>query len=104
MNNDPETSLHPQATRRLAEFSSGLQFADLPTDVVEHLKLLILDGLGCCLTGQPRKPLTAEQVRDKFRALTRERVSSDDAESIIRTVAMIDKMTSLDELFDLLRT
>jgi 2-methylcitrate dehydratase PrpD len=51
MNDDPETSLHPQATRRLADFSSSLRFADLPADVVEHLKLLVLDGLGCCLYG-----------------------------------------------------
>ena len=51
MNDDLEAPLHPDATHRLAEFGSALQFSDLPTDVVEHLKLLILDGLGCCLFG-----------------------------------------------------
>ena len=54
--------------------------------------------------GSPEKPLTAEEVRDKFRALTRERISASDTESIIRSVAMLDKMGSLDELLGLLRT
>lgn len=46
-----EDALHPRATRELAEFGSALRFSDLPDDVVGHLKLLILDGLGCCLFG-----------------------------------------------------
>ena len=51
MNDTAETPLHPQATRQLADFGSSLRFSDLPHDVVEHLKLLVLDGLGCCLYG-----------------------------------------------------
>ena len=51
MNDDANPPLHPQATRRLADFGSALRFSDLPADVVEHLKLLVLDGLGCCLYG-----------------------------------------------------
>lgn len=39
------------ATRRLAEFSAGLQFSDLPADVVECIKVSTLDSIGCCLFG-----------------------------------------------------
>jgi 2-methylcitrate dehydratase PrpD len=38
-------------TRRLAEFASGLRYEDIPADVRERLKLLILDALGCALYG-----------------------------------------------------
>ncbi|MGE5526807.1 MAG: MmgE/PrpD family protein [Rhodospirillaceae bacterium] len=39
------------ATRRLAEFASALQFERLPSDVVAKAKTSILDTLGCCLFG-----------------------------------------------------
>ena len=48
---DVRDALPPYSTRELAEFGSTLQFSGLPAGVVEHLKLLILDGLGCCLFG-----------------------------------------------------
>ena len=41
----------PGATAVLADFAAGLRFEDLPKDVVEHLKLAVLDGLACCLHG-----------------------------------------------------
>ena len=41
----------PGATAVLADFAAGLTFEDLPKDVVDHLKLAVLDGLACCLHG-----------------------------------------------------
>jgi 2-methylcitrate dehydratase PrpD len=41
---------------QLAEFSANTQYADLPADVVEDVKLIILDSIGCALasTEQPK--------------------------------------------------
>jgi len=39
------------ATRDLARFASAIQFKDLPQDVVERLKLSVLDSIGCCVFG-----------------------------------------------------
>lgn len=39
------------ATRDLARFSAELDFEKIPHDVVEHLKLSILDSIGVCLHG-----------------------------------------------------
>src|SRR4051812_7556797 len=39
------------ATRDLARFASALHFEDLPKEVVERIKLSVLDSLGCCLFG-----------------------------------------------------
>ena len=39
------------ATRRMAEFVSGLRYEDAPPEVIERLKLLMLDALGCGLYG-----------------------------------------------------
>jgi 2-methylcitrate dehydratase PrpD len=51
--NDPsnQSSDAAQPTRQLAEFAAALQFDDVPTAVIEKLKLHILDGLGVCLHG-----------------------------------------------------
>lgn len=38
-------------TRAVAEFVSGLRYEDIPGEVRERLKLLILDSLGCALYG-----------------------------------------------------
>ena len=38
-------------TRGLAEFASRLRYEDIPAEVRERLKLLILDALGCALYG-----------------------------------------------------
>jgi len=40
-----------QPTRHLAQFSASLRFEQLPGEVVEKLKLSILDTLGCCIFG-----------------------------------------------------
>jgi 2-methylcitrate dehydratase PrpD len=39
------------ATRDLARFSAQLQFDQIPADVVEHMKLSLLDSIGVCLHG-----------------------------------------------------
>ncbi|MGH8620135.1 MAG: MmgE/PrpD family protein [Burkholderiales bacterium] len=39
------------ATRDLARFAAGLRFEDLPPEVIERIKLSVLDSLGCCLFG-----------------------------------------------------
>ncbi len=39
------------ATRDLARFGSALRYEDLPKDVIERIKLCVLDSLGCCLFG-----------------------------------------------------
>ena len=39
------------ATRDLARFGAGLAYEDLPRDVVEHIKLCVLDSIGCTLFG-----------------------------------------------------
>jgi len=39
------------ATRDLARFAVGLRYADLPAEVIERIKLSVLDSLGCCLFG-----------------------------------------------------
>ena len=38
-------------TRRIAEFVSRLNYAQIPAEVYERLKLLILDSLGCAIYG-----------------------------------------------------
>ena len=52
------------ATAILAEFAAGLEFDDLPKEVVDHLKMAALDGLGCCLNGAtlPWTQMLAELV------------------------------------------
>lgn len=39
------------ATADLARFASELRFEDLPDEVVERIKLCVLDHIGCCLYG-----------------------------------------------------
>jgi len=39
------------ATRDLAAFAAQLKFDDLPREVVERIKLSVLDSIGCCLFG-----------------------------------------------------
>ena len=38
-------------TRRIAEFVAGLTYEQIPTEVRERIKLLILDALGCAIYG-----------------------------------------------------
>lgn len=48
----PSIPLAPDATDQLAAFLCNLEFDHIPTDVVEHVKLCILDTLGCVVFGQ----------------------------------------------------
>lgn len=43
--------LLPDATRALARFAAGLEFDAIPAEVVERMKLSILDSIGVCLHG-----------------------------------------------------
>lgn len=49
--NASQAPLLEDATRELARFAAALRFEDLPPEVVERLKLSVLDSLGCCLHG-----------------------------------------------------
>jgi 2-methylcitrate dehydratase PrpD len=49
MHNTPSTV--ESATRKLAAFAAGLRTEDIPTDVVEQIKMHMLDGIGVCLHG-----------------------------------------------------
>src|SRR5690606_11814927 len=50
--NAPE-SLVPPVTAQLAAFAAGLRFEDLPSEVVERTKLLVLDLAGIIVRSQP---------------------------------------------------
>ena len=39
------------ATRDLAVFASALRYEDLPQEVIERIKLSVLDSIGCCVFG-----------------------------------------------------
>lgn len=43
--------VHNPHTRGIAEFVSGLRYEDIPAPVIERVKLLMLDSLGCALYG-----------------------------------------------------
>ena len=61
------SQLAPNATRKLAEFTAGLKFKDLPPAVVAHAKVLALDSIGCCLYGAtlPWTRKLMDMVRDE---------------------------------------
>lgn len=44
-------SVSNEYTAGIARFVSGLRFEDIPTEVIERIKLLILDSLGCAIFG-----------------------------------------------------
>lgn len=56
----------PGPTERIATFAAELSFADLPTDVVAHAKLCLLDTVACGLFGStlPWTRLLAETVAE----------------------------------------
>jgi 2-methylcitrate dehydratase PrpD len=64
LNDQPPTCLQENATRDLAQFAAALRFGDIPAEVVEKLKLLALDGIGCCVYGVtlPWTRMVAEMV------------------------------------------
>jgi 2-methylcitrate dehydratase PrpD len=45
------------ATLRLAKFTAGLRYEDLPEAVVNKVKLSILDTIGCCIFGASLQPM-----------------------------------------------
>src|SRR3977135_4729579 len=45
------TETHNLHTRRIAEFVSKLTYEQIPENVRERIKLLILDSLGCAIYG-----------------------------------------------------
>jgi len=61
-----QPSLLQHASRDLAAFSSQIEYEDLPVEVVERMKLSVLDSLGCVLFGTSL-PWT-ERVLDMVRA------------------------------------
>ncbi len=54
-------------TESLSAFAAGLSFSDLPAAVVAHVRLAVLDALGCCLVGAtlPWTRMVAAQVLDE---------------------------------------
>jgi 2-methylcitrate dehydratase PrpD len=44
-------ALLENATRDIAAFASAVRFEDLPPEVVERIKLSVLDSIGCCVFG-----------------------------------------------------
>ena len=46
----PKSGANPY-TAGMARFVSGLRYEAIPADVVERIKLLILDSLGCAIYG-----------------------------------------------------
>ena len=60
-------SLLPHATRELANFAAKTAFADIPSEVIERIKLSLIDGLGVCLHGAtlPWTQKVCEQVREE---------------------------------------
>ena len=47
----PDPSAHEGATAVLASWTARLRFEHIPAGVLAHIKLCILDGLGCGLFG-----------------------------------------------------
>jgi 2-methylcitrate dehydratase PrpD len=48
---DAQPPLQLHATRDLARFGAGLQYAQIPAEAVARIKSSVLDALGCCLFG-----------------------------------------------------
>ena len=62
-----QPSLLPHATHELASFAARTGFADIPSKVIERIKLSLIDGLGVCLHGAtlPWTRKVCEQVVDE---------------------------------------
>jgi 2-methylcitrate dehydratase PrpD len=45
------TAIDNRYTRGMAQFVAGLQYEAIPPEVIERIKLLMLDSLGCALYG-----------------------------------------------------
>jgi 2-methylcitrate dehydratase PrpD len=46
-----QPSLLPHATFELAKFAAAARFEQIPAEVIERIKLSLIDGLGVCLQG-----------------------------------------------------
>ena len=46
-----EASTAGSPTRTLAEYIAGLAYKDIPQEVVSHIKLSVIESLGCALFG-----------------------------------------------------
>jgi 2-methylcitrate dehydratase PrpD len=79
----PSSSLNNNASEQLAGFCANLRFEDIPADVIAHIKLSILDGLGCCLVGSTL-PWT-RKVRDM--------IDAEDAAPIASLLGSSDKVS-----------
>ncbi len=55
------------ATKILSEFAANLTFENIPRKVLDYIKLLFLDGIGCCIHGNtlPWTKTLAEVILDK---------------------------------------
>jgi 2-methylcitrate dehydratase PrpD len=62
-----QASLLPHATRELARFAATTSFDQVPGDVIERIKLSLLDGLGVCLHGStlPWTRMVHDLVREE---------------------------------------
>lgn len=61
-------------TRRIAEFVAGVRYEQIPAEVRERLKLLILDSLGCAIYGARLE--WCRIVQDTFGALDQTRTTT----------------------------
>jgi aconitate decarboxylase len=62
-----QPTLLPHATRDLAGFAATTQFDQIPADVIERIKLSLIDGLGASLQGStlPWTQIVHEVIRDE---------------------------------------
>ena len=88
-------------TRILSKFVADARFADLPGEIVQHTKHLVLDHLGT-----PAKPFTFDEIAERFHKMTAGIISPRSAENIIAAVGNLDKKAadSLEVLTASLRT
>ena len=62
-----QPSLLPHATRELAKFAATTRFEQIPAEVIERIKLSLIDGLGVCLQGTtlPWTRIVRDLIRDE---------------------------------------
>jgi 2-methylcitrate dehydratase PrpD len=70
----------PGVTETLAEFAAALRFDDIPENVVRHMRLAVLDALGCCIVGSelPWTRMVAELVLEEDGIAEARLIGSDD--------------------------
>jgi 2-methylcitrate dehydratase PrpD len=62
-----QPSLLPHATHELAKFAAATRFEQIPVEVIERIKLSLIDGLGVCLQGStlPWTRIVHEVIREE---------------------------------------